>query len=296
MPSVELEHVSKNYGQIQALKDVSLNLSEPSCIGILGPNGAGKTTLLKILTNIVKPSSGKAMVNGRNPSHEPEKALTDVGALVEQPEFYPYLTARELLTFVARIKGISRSNAEDEIKRVSGLTSITSYLDRKAGTFSRGMKQRLSLASAMIGDPEILILDEPTFGLDPKGMKETRDLIRKLNSERKRIIILSTHLINEAQEICNRIVIMNEGIIAYDTMNSRDEAGIRIEVSALPDHLEIPDRLAVDYRIDGKMIILRKNLNATNSEIIEHLQNLGLKINWVVPQNDIENVYVSIVS
>ena len=296
MPTVELEHVSKNYGQIRALRDVSLNLSEPSCIGILGPNGAGKTTLLKILTNIVKPSSGTATVNGRNPSHEPEKALTDVGALVEQPEFYPYLTARELLTFVARIKGIRKSDTEDEIKRVSGLTSITSYLDRKAGTFSRGMKQRLSLASAMIGDPEILILDEPTFGLDPKGMKETRDLIRKLNSERKRIIILSTHLIGEAQDICDRIVIMNEGIIAYDTMNSRDEAGIRIEVSVLPDHLEIPDRLAADYRIDGNSIVLKKNSNVTNSEVIEYLQNLGLRINWVVPRNDIENIYVSIVS
>ncbi|MCL4330900.1 MAG: ABC transporter ATP-binding protein, partial [Candidatus Thermoplasmatota archaeon] len=210
MPSVLVEKVTKNYRDVRALNEVSLNLQEPGCIGILGPNGAGKTTLLKILTNIVKPTEGVALLNGINVSDEPEKALMDVGALVEQPEFYPYLTALETLKFVGRVKGVTEKNLNSEIQRVSRMTGIVEYLGRKTGNFSRGMKQRLSLACALISDPHIIILDEPTFGLDPRGMKEMRDLIKSLNQSKERIIILSTHLIYEAQEICDRVIIINK--------------------------------------------------------------------------------------
>lgn len=292
MPTVKLEGVSKKFGQLYALKDVDIDIDGPGCIGILGPNGAGKTTMLKILTNIVKPSAGNALINGISVSEYPARALSTVGALVEQPEFYPYLTAREILSFVIKIKQVKRKE-EDEIRRVSELTSITSYLDRKAGQFSRGMKQRLGLAVALVGDPDILILDEPTFGLDPSGMKSVREIIRELNASKEIIILLSTHLIHEAQEVCDRIVIINQGTVGYDTTNNIS-GNIRIEFEAKPDGIDFPDHLAKNITRDGNSIYLKKNDGTENSEIIRFCQENGLKIKWVTPYNDLEDTYVSI--
>lgn len=296
MPSILLESVSKHYRDVEALKDFSLNLQEPGCIGILGPNGAGKTTLLKILTNIVKPSSGVALINGINVSDEPEKALMSVGALVEQPEFYTYLTARETLKFVSRVKGVPERNLDAEIKRVSELTSVTGYLDRKTGNFSRGMKQRLSLACALVNDPSIIILDEPTFGLDPSGMKEMRDLIKELNRDRRRIILMSTHLIYEAQEVCDRVIIVNHGQIIHDTVNDPSDRIIEIEFDGKPSRIEFPDHLVQDAFLDGNSAMVRMRSGATNSDIISFLVSTGVRIRWVRPRGNLENLYVTLVS
>ncbi len=296
MPSVLVESVSKRYRDIVALRDFSLNLQEPGCIGILGPNGAGKTTLLKVLTNIVKPSSGVALINGINVSEEPEKALKNVGALVEQPEFYTYLTARETLKFVSRVKGIPENGLEAEIRRVSELTSISSYLDRKTGNFSRGMKQRLSLACTLVGDPSIIILDEPTFGLDPTGMKEMRDLIKGLKNDRNRIILMSTHLIYEAQEICDRVIIVNHGQIIHDTINDPSDRVIEIELEGSPSRVELPDHLVQDAFVDSNRIMVRMRSGVTNADIINHLVQQGNRIRWVRPKDNLESLYVSLVS
>lgn len=291
MPSVSLENVSKNYGNFFALRGVSLNIDHPGCIGILGPNGAGKTTMLKILTNIVRPATGFAQINGVHVSEFPEKALSSVGALVEQPEFYPYLTAREILEFVIKIKQVK--DVENEIKRVAELTSITSYLDRKAGEFSRGMKQRLGLAVALVGDPSILILDEPTFGLDPSGMKRVREIIRHLKETGEKIIILSTHLIYEAQELCDRIVIINGGSVSLDTSNGENNR-VRIELESSADGISFPSELAGDYTVEGNNVYVTRNGKANNNDLISHCIQAGHRVRWVVPYNDIEKVYVSI--
>ena len=296
MPSVLVESVSKSYRDVVALKDFSLNLQEPGCIGILGPNGAGKTTLLKVLTNIVKPSNGVALINGINVSDEPERALMNVGALVEQPEFYPYLTARETLKFVSRVKGVPEDRLESEISRVSELTSISGYLDRKTGNFSRGMKQRLSLACALVSDPSIIILDEPTFGLDPTGMKEMRDLINRLNQDRNRIILMSTHLIHEAQEICDRVIIINHGQIVHDTINDPADRIIEIELDSKLSTFDFPDHLVQDAFVDGNSIKLTMRSGATNADIINYLVSSGARIRWVRPRDYLENLYVSLVS
>ena len=294
MPTVHLENISKKFGTFSALKDVNITIDGPGCIGVLGPNGAGKTTMLKILTNIVRPSVGNALVNGISVSEYPAKALARVGALVEQPEFYPYLTAREILDFVMKIKQIS-GKRDEELKRVAELTSITSYLDRKAGQFSRGMKQRLGLAVALVGSPDVLILDEPTFGLDPSGMKNVRDTIKRLNEEKNMIIILSTHLIYEAQEVCDRILIINRGSVEYDTVNG-ESGNLKIEFETRPDGLKFPGDIAEEISVDGNSIYLKKMNGMKNSDIISYCQENGLRVKWVLPYNDIEDTYINITS
>lgn len=294
IPTITLENVSKRFGQIYALSDVNIEINGPGCIGILGPNGAGKTTLLKILTNIIRSNTGKALINGNSVSEFPAKALSTVGALVEQPEFYPYLTAEEILDFVIKIKQVKGDRAK-ELQRVAEMTSITGYLDRKAGQLSRGMKQRLGLAVALVGDPDILVLDEPTFGLDPTGMKHVRDIIRDINASGEKIIILSTHLIYEAQEVCDRILIINKGKVGYDTINN-SPGNLRIEFESTPNGMKIPSDLASSYSVEGKSLRVKKTDGVSNSDIINYCQQNGLKVKWVVPHNDLEDTYISITS
>ena len=291
MPSICLNGITKRFGNVTALDAVSFTIDGPGCVGILGPNGAGKTTMLKILTNIVKPSKGFATLDGITVSEYPERALARVGALVEQPEFYPYLTAREILSFVIKIKMVKEE--KEEIKRVSELTSIEGYLDRKAGEFSRGMKQRLGLAVALVGDPDIIILDEPTFGLDPSGMKRIRDIIKEINARKNKIIILSTHLIYEAQEVCDRIIIVNNGKIGYD-LNNDFAHHLKIELELPGKNLDFPKEMVSQWKAEGNLIYVQKVDGTTNSEIIEHCRKNGLEVKWVTPYNDIESTYVSL--
>lgn len=292
MPSVKLENISKKFGNLYALKNIDISIDGPGCIGILGPNGAGKTTMLKILTNIMRPTSGSALIDGRSVSEYPSIALASVGALVEQPEFYPYLTAREILSFVIKIKQVS-GDEKKEIERVAELTSITSYLDRKAGEFSRGMKQRLGLAVALVGKPGILILDEPTFGLDPSGMKDVREIIKRLNKTEEIIIMLSTHLIHEAQEVCDRIVIINQGSVGYDTSN-KGSRNIMIEFESPPKGISFPENLANSFTVDGKVVYLKLAANSRNSDLLDYCQKNGYLVKWITPHNDLEDTYVSI--
>ncbi len=291
MPSICLNGITKRFGSVTALDAVSFTIDGPGCVGILGPNGAGKTTMLKILTNIVKPSKGIATLDGISVSEYPERALARVGALVEQPEFYPYLTAREILSFVVKIKMVK--DEKEEIRRVSELTSIGGYLDRKAGELSRGMKQRLGLAVALVGDPDIIILDEPTFGLDPSGMKRIRDIIKEINARKNKIIILSTHLIYEAQEVCDRIIIVNKGKIGYD-LNNHTSDHVKIELESTGGAVDFPKQIANQWKADGNVIYLQKAEGAKNSEIIDYCRKNGLEVKWVTPYNDIESIYVSL--
>lgn len=291
MPSIRLNGISKRFGNIKALDGITFNVDGPGCIGILGPNGAGKTTMLKTLTNIIKPTSGTATVNGISVSEYPEKALATVGALVEQPEFYPYLTAREILSFVVAIKMVK--NGKEEIRRVSELTSIEGYLDRKAGEFSRGMKQRLGIAVALVGDPDVLIFDEPTFGLDPSGMKRVRDIIKDINAKNDKIIILSTHLIYEAQEVCDRIIIVHNGKIGYDLSNGVSDK-VKIELEPPGGSVDFPADMASQWKAEGNIIYVQKANGTRNSDLIDHCRKSGLAVKWVTPYNDIEGIYVSL--
>ncbi len=230
---IEISSLSKSYGKISALKNINLRIEGNGLVMFLGSNGAGKTTLFKILTSIVRPSSGTVRVDGVSVDSDPKKVLSKIGSLVEEPEFYPYLTGKELLEFTARIRGVKGRDVEEELERVSRLTDISDYIGRKSGEYSRGMKQRLGVAVAMVGNPGILILDEPTFGMDPGGMLEMRKVLKGMKMEGGRLIIMSTHLLEEARELADRTIILNKGVVSYDS--GRKDGRVLVKVTGIID-------------------------------------------------------------
>ncbi len=295
MASVDVKGVSKNYGNITALKNVSLSLDTNGCIGILGPNGAGKTTLMKLITNIIKPSTGEILVNGTNVSNDPSVALRTVGSIIEQPEFYTYLTAYETMMFVCRIKGGTKEYCMSEIDRVSELTEVNGFINRKTGTYSRGMKQRLALAVALINDPDVIVLDEPTFGLDPKGMSDIRNALNRIRDQRNSIIILSTHLISEVKELCDRVIIMDEGSIVYDSETDSVDKTLRVRFYEVPE--DGLNSIANEPVIEdgGKTAIFRVGKEVPNYIIIRDLMSRGAKIRDIEESSGIEEKYLSMV-
>jgi ABC-2 type transport system ATP-binding protein len=251
--------------------------------------------MLKVLTNLTRPTSGYASINGIRVYDNPRKALMRVGSLVEQPEFYPYLKGREILDFVCKIRGIGRGDIGREISRVSELTGITEYLDARAGGYSRGMKQRLGLAGSMVSDPDILILDEPTFGLDPRGMKEMRDVIREFASRKERLVIMSTHLVSEAKELSDRVIIVNHGNVIKDQKYRSEDMIVKVTLETGIDGSNGMDSIDI-LENHGNMIIARKKEGQTNDDLIRSLNGMGYRIRFVEPYNDIEEIYMKNVS
>ncbi|WP_237185247.1 ABC transporter ATP-binding protein [Rothia nasimurium] len=198
------ENVSKNYGSTVALSNISFDLNPGEVVGLLGANGAGKTTLMRILLGLVRPSSGHVRVLDELPGSQ--RSLQKIGATIESPAFMPGMTGRDCLTMAALAKSINPNSVDFTLKRVG----LTSAADRKFKTYSMGMKQRLAVAQALLGDPELLIIDEPMNGLDPQGVKEMRDLIDNIVSE-DRTVLISSHQLNEIQLMCSRIIVLNEG-------------------------------------------------------------------------------------
>lgn len=201
--------MKKNYGKIQAVKDVSLEIYKGNVYGILGPNGSGKSTTLGIVLNVVNKTSGEySWFGGQMQTHE---ALKKVGAIIERPNFYPYMTAKENLELVCKIKGINYSKVNEKLE----IVGLIDRKDSKFKTFSLGMKQRLAIASALLNDPEILILDEPTNGLDPQGIHQIRDIIRLIASQGT-TILLASHLLDEVEKVCSHVLVLRLGEILYN--------------------------------------------------------------------------------
>jgi ABC-2 type transport system ATP-binding protein len=213
---IEVQHITKNYGRNTAVDDVSFRVERGEILGFLGPNGAGKTTTMRILTGYMPPTEGRAMVAGFDVFDKPLEAKRRTGYLPETPPLYPDMTVREYLDFVARIKGVPPRERKERVGAVMERTRVADMADRHCGKLSKGYKQRVGLAQALIHNPEVLILDEPTAGLDPKQIIETRDLIRSLAGDHT--IVLSTHILPEVAQTCQRVVIINKGrVVAVDT-------------------------------------------------------------------------------
>jgi ABC-2 type transport system ATP-binding protein len=213
---IEVQHITKNYGRTTAVDDVSFRVEPGEILGFLGPNGAGKTTTMRILTGYMPPSQGRAMVAGFDVFDQPLEAKRRTGYLPETPPLYPDMTVREYLDFVGKIKGVPPRDRKQRVLAVMERTRVADMADRHCGRLSKGYKQRVGLAQALIHNPEVLILDEPTAGLDPKQIIETRDLIRSLAGDHT--IVLSTHILPEVAQTCQRVVIINKGrVVAVDT-------------------------------------------------------------------------------
>ncbi len=212
MSILSLENIRKDYGRVQALKGVSFNVPKGTVFGILGPNGSGKTTMLGIIMDILKPTSGTYQLLGEVPT---EVHRRQIGTFLETPNFYHYLSAERNLIIAAAIKG----RGESDIPRVLEMVNLTQRKDSRFSTYSLGMKQRLAIASCLLGDPEVLILDEPTNGLDPVGIAEIRALIKKLHLEGK-TIIMASHLLDEVEKVCTHVAILKKGeLVATGNVN-----------------------------------------------------------------------------
>ena len=266
---IDVQHVTKRYGPFTAVDDVSFRVEKGEILGFLGPNGAGKTTTMRVITGYMPPSEGQAVVAGFDVFTHPIEAKRRIGYLPETPPLYPDMTVREYLTFVTRIK-IGKTSTADRRMRVDHVmkrTHIDDVADKHCAKLSKGYRQRVGLAQALIHDPEVLVLDEPTAGLDPKQIIETRDLIRSLAGDHT--IVLSTHILPEVAQTCQRVVIINKGrVVAVDTPDN------------LTHQLKGAATLYVEVEGDGDVASVLGGIPGVTSVSVadRHEQRIGFEI------------------
>jgi ABC-2 type transport system ATP-binding protein len=225
--AIEIEGLTKVFnGGFKAVDDLTLNVKRNSFVGFLGPNGAGKSTTIKMLTNLISATAGKAYLGGIDVVQDPSSALSDVGVVVETPEFYPYLSPNGILEYLGRLRGMGMEEIQSRTVEVLELVKMTEESGKKIGEFSKGMKQRIAIAQALMHEPSLVILDEPTSGLDPRGMVEVREILRDLKKE-DLTVFMSSHLLSEVQEICDNVAMMNHGrLILNSPVDELDTSGI----------------------------------------------------------------------
>ncbi|MEA2329449.1 MAG: type transport system ATP-binding protein [Thermoanaerobaculia bacterium] len=229
-PTLTATTLTKIIGDKTIVDNVSFEIQRGEIFGFLGPNGAGKTTTIRMLVGLIKPTSGRVTICGFDQRRQFEDAMRCVGCIVENPDLYRFMTGRENLEHFARMLRVSRS----EIERVAELVSLAHRLDQRVGTYSLGMRQRLGIAQALLGDPKLLILDEPANGLDPAGIREIRELLRRLAGERAMSIFISSHLLAEIELTCDRVAIIHKGRIlregtVRELISSRREMELRVD-------------------------------------------------------------------
>ena len=213
---IEVKNVTKKYGKFVAVEDLNFSVDEHEIVGFLGPNGAGKSTTMNMITGYIEPSKGKIIINGYDISKSPKKAKKQIGYMPENVPLYNDLTVKEFIKYMAELKNVKRKDRKAEVEKVIEETGLKDVQKKLIKKISRGYKQRVSLAGALVGNPEILILDEPTVGLDPKQITEIRSLIKKLG--KSHTVILSSHILSEVSQICKKVIIINKGkILAIDT-------------------------------------------------------------------------------
>jgi len=218
-PAVRLDGLRKTYGDIVAVENLSLTIPTGEVFGFLGPNGAGKSTTIGMLLGQIHPASGSAYIHGINVQERPLAARQRIGALPERASLYDRLTGRQTLEFFADVQDVSH----DEIPTLLHKVGVADDADRRVGGYSKGMVQRLGIAQALLGDPDLLILDEPTAGLDPRGAKEVRDIIEDVNEE-GRTVFFSSHIISEVERLCDTIAIINDGeLVAHEALDAFDD-------------------------------------------------------------------------
>jgi ABC-2 type transport system ATP-binding protein len=217
-PSIEATGLTKKFGDFTAVSGLNLKLQGAKCVGFLGPNGAGKTTTMKIFTGLLRATEGTALVNGVDIAKDKKAALSSCTSLIETPEIYPSLTPKEALTMLCAIRGVPSTERSKRIDEAIGRVKMQEWENKKVGSFSKGMKQRINVASTLLSDPDVIILDEPTTGLDPRGMSEVRDIVKSLGD---RLVFMSSHLLAEVTEVCQEVAMIDHGkLLVYDSIGN----------------------------------------------------------------------------
>ena len=213
---IEVKNITKKYGSFTAVDNISFKIEEGEIIGLLGPNGAGKSTTMNMITGYIEPTEGEIVINGYDISKRPRKAKSQIGYMPEGVPLYSDLTVKEFVKYMAELKKVDRKTRKEKVEKIIEQTGLKDVEKKLTRNLSRGYKQRVSMAGALVGEPKILILDEPTVGLDPKQITEIRALIKELG--KTHTVILSSHILSEVSQICNKVIIINKGkIVAVDT-------------------------------------------------------------------------------
>ncbi|MCC2931385.1 ABC transporter ATP-binding protein [Bacillus mojavensis] len=270
-PILHIEGLDKKIGSKQILKQISMDVRQGEIIGLLGPNGSGKTTLIRIIVGLLKQNSGSVAINGFKHDTEFEQAMEAVGAIVENPEFYPYLSGWENLKHFANMhKKIDDDRLDEVVERVG----LTSAIDDKVKTYSLGMRQRLGIAQAILHRPKLLILDEPTNGLDPAGMKDFRDHIKELAEEEGTAVLFATHLLREVEDLCDRVIIIQKGEIKAEvSLNGAGQKTEKAVIEVQPAEKAIAWLVGNGYtaeRKDGSIVvdIAKENIPELNRSLV----------------------------
>ncbi|MFA5312844.1 MAG: ABC transporter ATP-binding protein [Methanomassiliicoccales archaeon] len=255
---IVIDGLVKTYkGGFRAVDNLSLTVPRKGFVGFLGPNGAGKTTTIKMMTNMLTVTGGHIYINGVDAVEQPKKALADIGAVVETPEFYPYLTPMETLEYLGKLRGMSSADIKRRSKDVIELVKMDEFKDKRIGQFSKGMKQRIAIAQAVLHEPSIIILDEPTSGLDPRGMFEVRQILNDLKKA-DFTVFMSSHMLNEVQEVCTHAYLINRGRLiksglVSDLVNETKAKKIEVRVSN-PIGPEMTAKLANTLNLKGLFV------------------------------------------
>ena len=213
---IEVKNITKRYGKAVAVENISFTIEDGEIVGLLGPNGAGKSTTMNILTGFLEQTEGEVIIDGFDTLKKPKKAKKEIGYMPEGVPLYTDLTVKEFVTYMAEIKQVEKKSRKEKVEKIIEQTGLKDVEKKLIKNLSRGYKQRVSMAGALVGEPKILILDEPTVGLDPKQITEIRNLIKELG--KTHTVILSSHILSEVSQICNKVVIINKGkIVAVDT-------------------------------------------------------------------------------
>jgi ABC-2 type transport system ATP-binding protein len=278
---LSINQLNKKFGNVHAVNNLSFEIKKGNVYGILGPNGSGKSTTLGIILNVVNKTSGSfSWFEGKLSTHE---ALKKVGAIIERPNFYPYMTAIQNLQLVCKIKEISTDKIEEKLKTVH----LFERRNSKFKTFSLGMKQRLAIASALLNDPEILILDEPTNGLDPQGIHEIREIIKKI-AKNGTTILLASHLLDEVEKVCTHVVVIRKGIKLYAGRVDEMTASFGIVELKADLELESLQKTLLNFdgisktKIENEMVIATLNKDISANEINEFLFKNGIILTHLV--------------
>ncbi|MCK9281129.1 MAG: ABC transporter ATP-binding protein [Melioribacteraceae bacterium] len=295
---IEVRSLTKKFKSLTAVNNLDLNVYKGDVFGFLGPNGAGKSTTIRMLLSLIKPNYGEINIFGKPLVQNRKEILRRIGAIVEKPDFYLYLSAYKNLEILARISGADTS--KKKIMEMLELVGLAKRYNSKVKTFSHGMKQRLGIAQALLHDPELIILDEPTTGLDPQGMKEIRDLIRHLSIEKGKTVFLSSHILREVEIIATRMIIINKGTTLVEgtveellksdfmqvtiTVDDAEKAKSIIDLSGWQNSLK---------HIEKNDLLFELPTNEV-ADLNKHLVTNDIKVNALVPVRSLEDFFLKI--
>ena len=245
---IEVKNITKKYGSFTAVDNISFKVKDGEIIGLLGPNGAGKSTTMNTITGFIEQTDGEVIVNGYDTVKKAKRARSQIGYMPEGVPLYTDLTVKEFITFMAELRKLKRNDKKEKVQKIMEQTGLKEMRNKLIKNLSRGQKQRVSLAGALIGDPEVLILDEPTVGLDPKQITEIRSLIKELG--KNHTVILSSHILSEVSQICDKVIIINKGkIVAEDTPENLEKRVAENNIVYVT--VEDPENKIEKLKIDG---------------------------------------------